>query len=116
MSMGRIPYTRYGPCTVTIPVPSPCFGIAVRPTLARAVQRYLASHPGIVTAEFPGYAPELNPDEQVWTHLKGHTLANYAPPCLAMLRTRLEQEASTLRKRVDLLAAFIKHTKLPLRL
>jgi transposase len=83
---------------------------------SRAVQRYLASHPGIVTAEFPGYAPELNPDEQVWTHLKGHTLANYAPPCLAMLRTRLEQEASTLRKRVDLLAAFIKHTKLPLRL
>jgi transposase len=74
----------------------------------------LARHPEIVTEQFPRYAPELNPAEQVWTHLKGHTLANYAPPNVAMLRARLLQEAGTLGKRSDLLAAFIRHAKLSL--
>jgi transposase len=78
------------------------------------VQAYLAQHPGVVTEAFPGYAPELNPVEQVWTYLKSHTLANYAPLNVAMLRERLVQEADKLRKRPDLLAAFIKHTKLAL--
>jgi transposase len=83
---------------------------------SRAVQAYLAGHPEIVTEEFPSYAPELNPAEQVWTHLKSHTLANYAPPNLAMLRAGVEQEAGALRNRSDLLAAFIKHAQLPLQL
>ena len=83
---------------------------------SQAVQAYLARHPEIVTAEFPGYAPELNPAEQVWTHLKSHTLANYAPPNVATLRTRLLGEATKLRQRPDLLASFIRYTKLPLRL
>lgn len=81
---------------------------------SEAVQTYLAHHPEIVTEEFPGYAPELNPAEQVWAHLKGHTLANYAPPDVATLRARLMQEAGTLGKRSDLLAAFIRHAKLSL--
>src|SRR5262245_46552571 len=33
---------------------------------ARLVRAFLAKHPGVVTAKFPGYTPELNPDEGVW--------------------------------------------------
>jgi len=29
--------------------------------------------------EFPPYAPELNPDEYVWTYMKTHGLQNYCP-------------------------------------
>ncbi len=32
---------------------------------SRAVRAYLAKHPEVVAEDFPGYAPELNPDEDV---------------------------------------------------
>ena len=35
---------------------------------SRVVRAYLAKHPEIVTEDFPGYAPEANPDEGVWLH------------------------------------------------
>ena len=31
---------------------------------SKAVRAYLAEHPEIVTEQFPGYAPEANPDER----------------------------------------------------
>jgi hypothetical protein len=43
------------------------------------VKAYLARHPEIVTEDFPGYAPETNPDEGVGGWTKYHRLPNYAP-------------------------------------
>ena len=43
------------------------------------VKEYLAKHPEIVTEDFPGYAPDANPDEGVWGYTKYHRLPNYAP-------------------------------------
>jgi hypothetical protein len=83
---------------------------------SRAVQASLAGPPEIVTEECPSSAPDLTPAEQVWPHLKSPTLANDAPPTLALLRAGVEQEAGALRNRSDLLAAFIKHAQLPLQL
>ena len=80
------------------------------------VKRYLAKHPEIVTEDFPGYAPDANPDEGVWGWTKYHRLPNYAPRDIGELRFRLWGELSTLRKRPDLLASFIRHAKIPLRL
>jgi transposase len=40
---------------------------------------------------FPGYAPELNPDEAVWALLKGK-LANGRPDDLEELADRLQSE------------------------
>ena len=35
------------------------------------VKPYVASTNGVLTLHFlPGYAPELNPDELVWSHMK----------------------------------------------
>jgi transposase len=80
------------------------------------VKKYLAKHPEIVTEEFPGYAPDANPDEGVWGWAKYHRLANFAPEDLSELRSRLVAELSSLGKRPDLLASFIRHAKIPLRL
>ena len=43
------------------------------------VKAYLAKHPEIVTEDFPGYAPDANPDEGVWGWTKYHRLPNFAP-------------------------------------
>ncbi len=80
------------------------------------VKKYLAKHPEIVTEEFPGYAPDANPDEGVWGWTKYHRLPNFAPENLEELRSRVQSELSSLSKRGDLLASFIRHAKIPLRL
>ena len=69
-----------------------------------------------MTEEFPGYAPDANPDEGVWGWVKYHRLANFAPQDLGELRSRVVAELSSLSKRPDLLASFIRHAKIPLRL
>jgi transposase len=83
---------------------------------SKVVRRHLAKHPEIVTEQFPGYAPELNPDEQVWRQTKHGRLANFAPHDIHALRRRLHYELRRLRKLPKLLAAFIRFSKLPLKL
>jgi transposase len=81
-----------------------------------AVREYLARHPEIVTEDFPGYAPEANPDEGVRGYTKYHRLPNYAPEDARELRFRLLDEFSGLADRPDLLASFIRHAGIPLQL
>jgi transposase len=73
------------------------------------VKKYLAKHPEIVTEDFPGYAPDANPDEGVWGYTKYHRLPNYSPEDTGQLRSRLWAELSALRRRPDLLTSFIQH-------
>lgn len=80
------------------------------------VKKYLAKHPEIATEDFPGYAPDANPDEGVWGWTKYHRLPNFAPEDTGELRSRLCGELSALRRRPDLLASFIRHAGIPLRL
>lgn len=52
---------------------------------SRRVQDYVATLPGKLRLFFlPPYSPELNPDEQVWNHVKNHGVAKIA------LRTKEE--------------------------
>lgn len=83
---------------------------------SRVVRKYLAQHPEIETEDFPGYAPEANPDEGVWGGTKYHRLPNYAPEDTRELRSRLGSEFSAPSRRPDLLASFIRHAGIPLRL
>jgi hypothetical protein len=83
---------------------------------SRAVKAYLAKHPEIEAEDFPGYAPDANPDEGVWGYTKYHRLPNYAPGDTKELRVRLWSELSALRGRPDLLASFIRHAGIPPRL
>jgi transposase len=82
---------------------------------ARAVRAYLARHSEIRTERFPGYAPELNPDEQVWSYVKHGRLANFVAADSTELRRRVGEELRRLKRRPDLLASFVRHA-LPMRI
>lgn len=45
---------------------------------AKVVKAWRAGHPGVVVEDFPGYVPDLNPDEGVWGWTKYGRLANLA--------------------------------------
>jgi transposase len=83
---------------------------------SKVVRAYLAEHPEIVVEDFPGYTPELNPDEYVWGWTKYGRLSNLAAENLDALQDEVISELVTLKGRPDLLASFIKETKLPLLL
>jgi len=44
-----------------------------------AIRAVLADHPRLQLVDLPAYAPELNPVEQLWTHLKWSALSNFSP-------------------------------------
>lgn len=62
---------------------------------------------------FPAYAPELNPDEGVWRHLK-HYLANGRPDEQDELMIELIYLLDDLCCSPSLLRSFINHSDLPL--
>ncbi len=81
---------------------------------AKPVTDYFASHRSLVVEEFPPYAPELNPVDNVWSYVKYSRLANYAPRNLDELRERTTAEFHRLQNQPDLLRSFFKHTGLSL--
>jgi transposase len=81
---------------------------------SKVVRAYLAEHPEIVVEDFPGYAPELNPDELVWCWTKYGRLSNYAAPSAAALREQVGGELEDLQRHPYRLLDFIDHTGLPL--
>jgi transposase len=81
---------------------------------SRVVKAYLAKHPEIVVEDFPGYAPELNPVELVWSWTKYGRLCNYAAADLKVLRERVLAELDYLYWHPYELWDFIRHTPLPL--
>ena len=76
----------------------------VRELLARTSRLHLVP--------FPPYAPELNPDEGVWNHLKS-TLANGRPDTQADLMDVLAKEICRLAASQHLLRACIQQSDLP---
>jgi transposase len=79
-----------------------------------AVKAFLASTPpGQFQIELlPGYAPDLNPDEGVWNHLKEHELANVSCMDLAELRSELAAATHRLQHRPDLIRSFFQEAGL----
>ena len=76
------------------------------------VRQFLARHARFHVEQFPAYAPELNPDELVWNHLKRH-LANGSPDCVDDLLDSLTHLTRDLRRAPALLRAFVVGSELP---
>jgi transposase len=76
------------------------------------VQELLALTSRLHLVSFPPYAPELNPDEGVWNHLK-NTLANGRPDTQAELMDVLSDEICRLATSQSLLHACIEQSELP---
>ncbi len=78
-------------------------------------QRLLRRFPRRVQIEWlPAYAPELNPDEQVWKHTKYDDLANYIPDDLRALGRAIHRSIRRSRGQQQLLRSFFQHAKLGL--
>ena len=61
---------------------------------------------------FPGYAPELNPDEGIWNYLKRVELKNVACQDMAHLRGELRKAVARLRHKSNVIRGCITQTRL----
>jgi len=71
----------------------------------------IGDHDGRIP-HFPAYAPEINPDELVWQHLKTQ-LANAGPDSVDELMDDLIRETRRLRRLPELLRGFVVGAELP---
>lgn len=62
----------------------------------------------------PGYAPELNPAEQVWNHTKYGDLANFIPDHLDHLADAVNVSLTAQHHDNDLIRGFFKYAQLEL--
>lgn len=79
------------------------------------VRAYLDRHPSWHRVWLPGYAPELNPQEQVWSYLKYGRLSNFAPDHVGQIRHAVRREARRAQRSSGLLKGFFRHSTLPFR-
>jgi transposase len=74
------------------------------------VNQFVAGTTGQLCMEqLPGYAPDLNPDEGVWDHLKYVELRNVTCRNQAELRHELRLAIARLRYKPELIRQFIVH-------
>ncbi len=83
-----------------------------RPHHSDVTRAFLRAHQRIEAHRFPGYSPELNPDEWVWRHLKNHELASYAPHDVKELSRELRRAVVRMRVRPRLIRSFVAATHL----
>ncbi|MDO8476666.1 MAG: IS630 family transposase [Candidatus Rokubacteria bacterium] len=76
------------------------------------VKAFLRRHPKLIVHRFPAYAPELNPDEFVWTKMK-HDLANGGPEDIRHLDAQLRRSFRRLHGSQQLLWSCILVSDLP---
>ena len=79
------------------------------------VQKFVQSTNGRLQLEyFPPYAPDLNPIEYGWAHLKGHVLVNQAPADADELIRNAKSGICQTRRSKNVLAGCIEHSPLVL--
>ena len=74
---------------------------------AKLIQNYVQSLEGRLEIYFlPGYAPELNPDEFVWNHLKRQGTSKIPLRQNESLKTRVVQDLDSIQARPKLVKSF----------
>lgn len=90
-------------------VPGPLLVIwdRLRQPRSHLVQDFVAAQRGRLTLEYlPAYAPELNPTEYIWGHLKHHELPNFCAQSLWHLSDHARRALRRMRRRPTLVQAF----------
>jgi DDE superfamily endonuclease len=81
--------------------------------ISTAMRKLIAGRDWLHVIQLPAYAPDLNPTEGVWSHIKrslGNLAATNVDHLAAIVRTRLKR----IQYRPDLLTGFLKQTGLTL--
>jgi transposase len=68
----------------------------------------------LVVEPLPGYAPDLNPVEALWSNLKGVELANLAGDTLQDVITAAERGIQRIRRTHHLASSYLRHSGLSL--
>ena len=77
---------------------------------SKAVRAYIDSLKGKLTLHFlPGYAPDLNPDELVWSYAKRTGVARSPLRAGEKLADRVHAQLADIAARPDLVRSFFKH-------
>jgi transposase len=80
---------------------------------SQVVQAFVTEHPDIVVEDFPGYMPELNPDEWVWGWTKYGRLSNLAAWHSDELWDHVVMALIDLKFQPKMLNAFLKEAGIP---
>ena len=73
------------------------------------VRNYVASTNGLLTLHFlPGYAPELNPDELVWSHMKRTGVARAPLRRGERLSDKVETQLASIKQTPQLVRLFFR--------
>lgn len=79
---------------------------------AKTVKQFLKENRSWLRAiRMPAYAPELNPPEYLWAAMKARDLANLRPDLVAVGQA-VRRSYRRIKKKPDLLAGFLKASKL----
>jgi putative transposase len=82
---------------------------------SREMQEFLAAQQDwLYVARLPGYAPDLNPVEDLWGNLKGNELANQSADNLGEVGRAVETGMERVKQNGNLLFGFLTHTGLSL--
>ena len=75
----------------------------------KLVKNYVSSTKGLLTLHFlPGYAPELNPDELVWSHMKRTGVAKTPLRKGERLQEKIEAQLAAIRRMPGLVRSFFE--------
>lgn len=76
---------------------------------SQAVAKYINSQASWLRVEYyPGYAPELNPVEFMWSSMKNKDLAQLPPNGLKHLKRTVRRSVRRIRSSKSLLKSFLK--------
>lgn len=81
---------------------------------SRRMQDWVASQPWLTIERLPGYAPDLNPIEQVWGRLKSGELANLCTDTIDEVADIAEGGLERIGSDASLCFAFLRHAGLRL--
>jgi transposase len=79
-----------------------------------AIRQLQEQYPRLMLEELPPYAPDCNPVEWLWKHLKWDELANYCPTSVAELDQRLQDLLQQAHADPDRLASCFAASELDL--
>ena len=78
-----------------------------------AMRTLITRRPWLHVIQLPAYAPDLNPTEGVWSHVK-HSLGNLAVTSVDHLATLVRKRLTRIQHRPTLLTSILTHTGLTL--
>ncbi|MGC9671237.1 transposase [Planosporangium sp. 12N6] len=78
-----------------------------------AMRQLITARDWLYVIRLPAYAPDLNPTEGVWSHLK-RSIGNLAVYGVDHLQAVVKQRLKRIQYRTDLIDSFVVHTGLTL--